>query len=196
MGVKTTDRVKTDRRVQRTRRKVLDAVRATLVEEGAAAVTHQRIAAAAGVARATMYLHWPEPMHLLLDSIAEMPLPEEVPITGDLRADLIAALGVMQDLLETPSVVAVFADLLARAEGDARWAEARHALYLRADRPLRQLLAAARDDGYLSTRTVDTALAQLLGPLLFRRLVHGAAVGDHFVAEVVDTFLASTSRPS
>jgi AcrR family transcriptional regulator len=195
-GVDVSGPVRTDRRVVRTRRKVLDAVRTVLAEEGAAAVTHQRIAAAAGVARATMYLHWPDPTHLLLDAVAEMPLPEVVPSTGDLRGDLLAALGVMRDLLARPPLVAVFAELLARAEEDPRWAQARRALYARADRPLQQLLTRARDEGLLALGDVDPAVAQLLGPLVFRRLVQGGSIPDEFVAEVVDLFLAGAARPS
>lgn len=185
----------TDRRVARTRRKVLDAVRTVLADEGAAAVTHRRIAAVAGVARATMYLHWPDPTHLLLDAVAEMPLPAAVPSSGDLRADLLAAVGVMQDLLAQPPVVAVFAELLARAEGDPRWSEARRAMYLRADQPVQQLLATAHERGLLSVADPQAAVSQLLGPLLFRRLVQGAPVHDRFVAEVVDVFLAGSTRP-
>lgn len=175
---------------------MLDAVRTVLLAEGPAAVTHQRIAALAGVARATMYLHWPEPGQLLLDALTEMPLPQTVAETGNLRDGLIGALGMVRTLLAQPAVVAVFLQLLARAEADPLVDAARRALNTRADTAIRALLARAAREGRLAIDDPEDAIAQLLGPLLFRRLVQARAVDDRFTADVVDAFLAHTAHPN
>jgi AcrR family transcriptional regulator len=179
-----------DPRVLRTRRKVLEAVRAVMLAEGPAAVTHQRIAALAGVARATMYLHWPEPGQLLLDALTETPIPQTVPETGNLRGDLVNALGVVRALLVQPAMVAVFLQLLARAESDPVANAARRELNTRSDTAILSLLATVGRQGRLVIDDPDDAIAQLVGPLIFRRIVQALPIDDHFTTKVVDAFLA------
>jgi AcrR family transcriptional regulator len=180
-----------DPRVLRTRRKVLDVVRSVLASEGPAAVTHQRIANLAGVARATMYLHWPEPGQLLLDALIETPMPQTAPETGNLRDDLIGALGKVRELLAQPGMVAVFLQLLARAESDPVVSAARNELNDRSETTILSLLASATNQGRLAAGKSEDAIAQLVGPLIFRRLVQARPVDDDFTAKVVDAFLAS-----
>src|SRR5436853_514718 len=59
----------------RTPAAILTAARMLLVRDGPAGVTHQRVAAEAGVGRATVYRHWPRPEQLLLDVMAGVDLP-------------------------------------------------------------------------------------------------------------------------
>ena len=153
-------------------------------------MTHQRIATLAGVARATMYLHWPEPGQLLLDALTEMPLPQTAPETGHLRDDLVNALGTLRALLAQPAMVAVLLQLLARAESDLVVHAARSELSTRADTAILGLLTSAESQGRLAIDDPDDAIAQLIGPLIFRRLVQARPIDDRFTAEVVDTFLA------
>src|SRR5437016_7314236 len=56
---------KPDPRVVKSRETILSAARTLLQESGPAAVTHQRVAARAGVGRATVYRHWRTPELLL-----------------------------------------------------------------------------------------------------------------------------------
>ncbi|MGL5824028.1 MAG: TetR/AcrR family transcriptional regulator [Nocardioides sp.] len=182
-----------DARVTRTRAKVLDATRRIMAGDGLDAVTHQRVATEARVARATMYTHWPNRTALLLDAVAEMPLPAAAPSTGDLRTDLLSAVEVMTNLLAQPAFVAVLAELIARAEANTGWSEARSRLSERADRPLASLIDNASNDEELGPINPSTAVALLLGPLLFRRLVQGRPIDDDFVAESINTFLIGQS---
>ena len=57
----------TNPQVQRTHGLMLDAARDLLNENGPAAVTHLRVAEASGVARATVYRHWPDRADILVD---------------------------------------------------------------------------------------------------------------------------------
>ena len=59
--------VSTNPQVQRTHRVMLDAARELFHEQGPAAVTHLRVAETSGVARATVYRHWPDRVGILLD---------------------------------------------------------------------------------------------------------------------------------
>src|SRR5437667_9583381 len=64
-----------DPRTTRSRDAILNAARTLLLCDGPAGVTHQRVAAEAGVGRATVYRHWPQPEQLLLDVMAGVDLP-------------------------------------------------------------------------------------------------------------------------
>jgi AcrR family transcriptional regulator len=184
-----------DPRVLRTRRTVLDAALAILRAEGPEAVTHLRLASETGVARATIYLHWPQRTHLVLDAFAAMPFPQTLPTTGDLRSDLLAALETLRSSLAEKPLVAVLLELLSRAETDPQVAEARRALGTRADAALRTVLTDAVAQGHLTVPDVDTAISRLLGPLVFRRLAQGLPLHDVFLAEVVDAFLREHAQP-
>lgn len=68
-------------------------------------------------------------------------------------------------------------------------AATRRALSVRADAALRTLLSDAAARGQVALPDVETAIARLLGPLVFRRPAQGLPLGDAFLAEVVDAFL-------
>jgi AcrR family transcriptional regulator len=79
----------TDPRVARTRDAVVAAVRDLVQAAGIEAVTHQRVAEVAGVGRASVYRHWPDRTHLLLDALADLPAETgDWSSSGDLAADL------------------------------------------------------------------------------------------------------------
>ena len=103
--------------------------------------------------------------------------------------DLIAALAVVRHLLDQPPLVAAFLELLARAETHSDVADRRHALATRADTALRSLLGEAVAANRLADKDIDTAIATLLGPLFFRRLIHGENVDEAMTEDVVDRFL-------
>ena len=75
------------------REAVLSAVAELILTEGAGAVTALRVSQRAGVARSTIYDHWPTSEALVLDAI-DMVIAPQAPITttADLGADLLSAL--------------------------------------------------------------------------------------------------------
>lgn len=75
----------TDPRIARTRRVVLDATLALLAENGYGAVTIEAVAARSGVAKSTIYRHWPGKLELLDDAFAELKPPFEPRVEGSTR---------------------------------------------------------------------------------------------------------------
>ncbi len=67
IGHVVTDDACRDPRVTRSRTKVLDAATALLVEHGARGVTVDAVAERSGVAKSTLYRHWPSRTALLVD---------------------------------------------------------------------------------------------------------------------------------
>ena len=74
---------------RRSKEAVLDAAGELLGEEGARRVHVDAVARRSGVARTTIYRHWPEPSALLFDAFRYGVEPTPVPDTGSVRDDLV-----------------------------------------------------------------------------------------------------------
>src|SRR6478735_4196406 len=90
-------------RSEEARRKALAAATDLIVEKGVSNLTIEEVAHRSGVAKTTIYRHWPERASLVLDTVrscfGEVPTPD----TGSLRGDLDMYFGgmVMADLSGT-----------------------------------------------------------------------------------------------
>ena len=90
-------------RSEEARRKALAAATELIVERGVANLTMEEVANRSGVAKTTIYRHWPERSALVLDTVracfGDVPTPD----TGSLRGDLDAYFGgmVLADLSGT-----------------------------------------------------------------------------------------------
>jgi AcrR family transcriptional regulator len=68
--------------------RVRDATLALLVERGYAGLRIDDVARASGVAKTTIYRRWPSLALLVLDAVEAALGPRDVPLTGDVEADL------------------------------------------------------------------------------------------------------------
>jgi AcrR family transcriptional regulator len=184
-----------DPRVARTREAVLDAVRTLVQRDGVEAVTHQRVAVEAGIGRATVYRHWPDRTHLLLDALAEPDDPESWTGSGDLVVDLTRELGRLQRILTGSPFVPELAALLGRSEWEPALRELEGQLLAHGTAGLRRSLQQAIDrDELPADLDVDAALARLAGPLFYRRMLAHRPVEDRLVDEVVTSFVGHPTR--
>jgi AcrR family transcriptional regulator len=184
-----------DPRVARTRDAVLEAVRTLVQRDGVEAITHQRVAVEAGIGRATVYRHWPDRTHLLLDALAEPEDPASWTGSGDLVADLTRELGRLQRILTGSPFVPELAALLGRSEWEPALRELEEQLLAHGTAGLRRSLQQAIDrDELPADLDVDGALARLAGPLFYRRMLAHRPVEDRLVDEVVASFVAHHTR--
>ena len=185
------DRV--DARVARTRAAVLDAGARLLFTDGWDAVTHLRVAEESGVGRATVYRHWPTVEDLLSDVLVDCQVPLEAPTpTGDLRADLIAAVAVFVDPLGTSRLPDILVTAMERASADPR-IQAMHESMTRISRqPVWTVAKAAIEQGQLNPAlTEEIVAAHTLGPILYQRLFDGQHITRSDIERTVDTLLAA-----
>ena len=185
-----------DPRRARSRAAALGAAREILAAEGWDAVTYQRVAEQSGLGRVTLYRHWPHPSCLLHDAIAEEATAAHIEPTGDLRADLIGELEVFRFELADRHFAPVLATLIDRAEWDRAFHDLKTSLVRQATTVFRAVLRAGVTAGSLEPETdVDAVVAELVGPLTYRRLVSGEAVSGGFVESLVDDVLAAHAAP-
>jgi AcrR family transcriptional regulator len=184
-----------DPRIERTRAKVLAAARALLVAEGLDAITHLRVAEAAGVGRRTTYRHWPTTTALLHDVLDAAAYPVGAR-TGDLRTDLVAHLEALRAALVDGPLRYVMLALNERAVVRPELRALRDELTEAGCARVRALVAEAVSDGRLvAALDLDAAAAALEGPIVYRALVRAERVPPSAVTPVVDAFLATATPP-
>ena len=180
-----------DPRVVHTRKVVLAAAMHLLRSEGHEAVTHVRIAECTGIARTTIYRHWPERRDLIADAIESHRPDWKFESTGDVRTDLLRHLERVVTRLNAGPLPPFFAALIERAEHDDEFAALHCRLADRRARPVVLALEAAIARGELpGDLDVSAAVAAIDGPVFYRRLISREPLDDDFIAGVVDGFLA------
>ena len=182
--------------MSRTRAAVLDAGARILFTDGWNQVTHVRLAERSGVARATIYRHWPTVEDLLVDVILSYPSPNPVgKLTGDTRTDLVSEIGNFARNLQRSRLHEIIVTAMERASTGSRQMQDMHSAITRISRgPVWAVVSAAIEAGELDPRlSEETAAAHALGPLLYLRLFNGDRVGRRQVESTVDAFLAAFS---
>lgn len=145
---------------------VLTAALALLLDEGAAALTPQRLHLATGVSRSTVYRHWPTP-HAVLEALIDVaPAPASAP-TGDLSSDLHAAVDELCNRLRDKPVGAFLQALVSAVAADPDAADLRHRYVEDLQAPFHEALRAG---GALRADRED-AVALVVSPLLLDALL-------------------------
>ncbi|MGH1493053.1 MAG: TetR/AcrR family transcriptional regulator [Acidimicrobiales bacterium] len=176
------------------RQVVLDAAVELLIEHGAGEVTASRVGKETGVARTTIYRHWPDQPSLLLDAVGTLVAPHApTTITDDLEADLIMVLSNLRTRMVKRAFRQVFAALLGYANQDRTFVAAQQRFANGVLQQIHDVLTAAVDRNELPpTLAVDEACAALAGPLFHQHIMLRARISDDLITSTVRRFLNST----
>lgn len=175
------------------RQAVLRAADDLLAEKGFGGVTIEGIAAAAGVAKQTVYRWWSSKIDVLLDAFLEDAAQELTPTDhGDLGLDLREHLRQLAHFLTAADAGAVFKALIGHAQHDPEFAATLRAHYLDEQRRRDRLpLERAIERGELPADLDTTAAVdQLVGPIYHRLLVTGDPATGAFIDGIVSGFLS------
>ena len=190
-----------DRRVERSRRAILDATRELLAEGDVGALTIEAVAARSRVAKTTIYRHWRDKWELALDAVMVDMLPgfDEPVDIGDTRSELLTFVN---------SVVAIWAAipfgpamqaLVSQIATDPALARVyrEQVVQPRMDQ-LTPVIARGIARGDLRADTEVRLVHELLvGPILYRLLLSGAPLDHTLGPRLVDAILAGfTPRAS
>src|SRR5215469_10245449 len=114
MGVEL--RPDVDARVRHSKEVVVATTYQVLSEEGLAGVTVDAVARRSGVAKTTIYRHWPSREALLLDACARMGPHFDIPDAGSLSSDLRALAQRVVEQLLSGSYAVILLSLMDAAE--------------------------------------------------------------------------------
>jgi AcrR family transcriptional regulator len=185
-----------DERVLRSKKAVLATTYKLLSEEGLGGVSVDEVSKRSGVAKTTIYRHWPSRSALLLDACAKMASKPEPPETGSLRRDLEVLAAFVAGRLPTAPWTSVLPSIIDAAERDPELAAVQARIHSEMRNVFRLVIERAQQKGE-SSRSLDSAelIAAILGPLFYRRWFSREPLTPHFVKNVVARALA-TSQPS
>ncbi len=173
-------------------RSILDATVRLLALEGDAGVTTDRIAAEAGVSKATIYRRWRTKDDIVVAAVEAMADQVPTPDTGTLRGDLTALAHALVDVFAAPLARGLIAALVGRIAHDPALASALRDGFLAARRTVAlRVLERARDRGELRAGVdLGVAVDLLAAPFYYRILVTGGAIDRAWADHVVDAVVA------
>lgn len=181
-----------DARVQRSRQAVLATSSELLYESGVGGFSVDEVARRSGVAKTTIYRHWPSREALVLDACSTIAADHDVPDTGSLEADLRAILTNIAVLLQTANWASVLPSIVDLAEREPEFADVHRRIQHGHAAPLREVLQRGIRSGALPAQIDIAAIsAALLGPLFYRRWFSREPIDDGFVEKIISGALAA-----
>ena len=188
-GVPVSDEI--DPRIERSRHHVLIATVDLLREVGYSRLTIEAVAARSGVAKSTIYRHWPGKVELVTDAFTTLQRRDAEPPPGPVRDRVAAVLTGMVESLTAPAHLAcVMPALIDAAEHSPEMAMLSGRLAEESAVPLRKVLDDAVETGELPPDTDTGLLADsLVGPIVLCRLFHRRPVTADEVPTLVEQTL-------
>ncbi len=177
-----------DARIVRTRADIARTAFNVLVEEGAEALTHARVAERAGYSKTTLYKHWPARSDLAATALEALRDFKHHQPTGDIRADLVGELTTFRQ-----GMLDLRLDLVLSAM--AQWAtldimqRVRTEINAEGQRPIRVILEQEFDGAEL-----EAAISMLSGVVACPSLMFGTVPGDDVIEAAVDMVLRGPRR--
>lgn len=188
------EKKKLDARIVRSRATVLEAAEHLLFEEGWDALTHVRVAEKSGIARATIYRHWPTVEDLLADVIMGHPAPNPPgPRCGDTRVDLAYELAALVEHLQRHKLDEIILTAMERASaGQPRMKEVHRAISRITRKPIWSVISAGIKAGELDAKLSEvTAAAHTIGPILYLRLLAGRRITHGDIEAIIEAFFSA-----
>jgi AcrR family transcriptional regulator len=178
-------------------RKILDATRDLLSEEGFTNLRLEHVAARAGVGKATIYRRWGSKEALAQELLAELAGPHiAVAETGDTREELLAAiLNPMRAVTETPFGPVIRA-LLSQIAVNPTIGDPFRATVVQARRDeIARVVARGIARGDLRPDADPEIATELLAGPVYFRLMFGGELTTAFANRVVDNVLRGYAAP-
>ena len=178
-------------RSERADQAIIEAALSLFAESGPEGLCIERVAARAGVGKATIYRRWPGKEDLLLDAIAALKAPLPEPGGHSVRDDLVALLDAMCQETADPRRAREFALLL--GEG-AKYPRLMARYVETVVEPRREVVRGVLRRGVASGElrpdlAVEAALFRLIGAVLGRGRYEQQAIPPGYPEQVVDELL-------
>jgi len=186
------ERTRSEAQVIRSKEAALKATFALLMEHGLSGVSVDEVAKRSGIAKTTIYRHWPSRTELMLDACSKLGAKFDVPDTGSVKGDVMAIAMGISARLRSKNYSSVLPSVIDAAERDGRIAALHGKIHSQTLAPLYVVLERARGRGELRENwsTADI-VASVVGPLFYRRWFSREPLDDRFVKSVVKRALGT-----
>ena len=173
-------------------RAIIDAALCVFAESGVEGLCIEKVAAKAGVGKATIYRRWPGKEDLLLDALAALKTPLPEPRGDSVREDLLALIQAMSSDYADPRRAREFALLLGEGAKFPRLMAKYTETVMEPRREvIRSVLRRGAGSGELRPDVdVEVALFMLTGAVIARGKHQSEAIPADYAQRVVDELLA------
>jgi AcrR family transcriptional regulator len=176
-----------DARVRRSKEAVMAATYELLQETGLGGLTVDAVAERSGVAKTTIYRHWPTRSALVIEACSKLGTRREPPDTGNLAGDLGVLAADLAHRLRTARWASVLPSIVDAAERDAELARMHARLHAELISAFRAVVERAHKRGELPRgRQPADVVAAVIGPLIYRRWFSREPLDERFVKSVVE----------
>ena len=174
-----------DDRVEKSKKAVLAATHELLSKHGLGGVTVDEVSRRSGVAKTTIYRHWPSRESLLLDACSQLSSRPPVPDTGKLRTDLEALAWGAAVRLHHPWAT-VMPSIIDAAERNKELAGLQSQIHAQMRGAFVAVIERAQERGELAhSHDARELVASVLGPILYRRFFSREPLNENFARRVV-----------
>lgn len=180
-----TKRREADERVERSKKLVLASTYDLLTEVGLGGVSVDEVARRSGVAKTTIYRHWPSRTSLLLDACRQLSSKPQAPDTGSLKRDLEILASAIVKVLHSPQST-VLPSIIDAGERDKALAQLQSSELCEVQSVFRLVIERGKQRGELPGReNAQELVAAILGPLFYRRWFSRENVDEALAKRVV-----------
>lgn len=178
-------------RAERVRQQVLDATVALVAEVGVERTSIDEVASRSGVAKSTIYRHFPSKQVLVIEAVHTCMSIPTVTDTGSLRDDLISCFSGMTRATYEGKLGSMQLSLMDAAQRDPELGRLLRAQTDQKRRFATAVLERAVAAGDLSADVdIELTVTLLSGPLVYTKLIRLQPVTNELIVSVVDTVLA------
>lgn len=168
------------------RQKALDAAQAVLGESGVDGFTVEEVAKRSGVAKTTIYRHFPSGNQLMLAALDCMVQTFPTPNTGSLRGDLEAFMRHVLPVVSDPAISQAMLGVIAAAATDPEMAEIHQAMMAERMGPIVTIIDLAKGRGELPQDVdSDLILDFIEGPFFMRKMIRRQPLDEATLRQMV-----------
>jgi AcrR family transcriptional regulator len=181
-------------RSEEARRKVLAAAIDVIADKGVGDLTIEEVALRSGVAKTTIYRHWPERASLIIDTVRSSFEHVSTPDTGSLRGDLDAFFGGMVRADLSGKVGQLMPCLIDAAGRDTEIEGLLDRIALERQQPILVIVERAQARGELpADLDARVVVGTIVGPIVFRKLVWRQPLDAAYLTGCLDVAIAGLS---
>jgi AcrR family transcriptional regulator len=160
-------------------------------ERGVSNLNIEEVAARSGVAKTTIYRHWPERASLIVDTMRSSFEHVGTPDTGSLRGDLAAFFGGLIRADLSGRVGRIIPCLIDAASRDPEIELLMDRISEERQRPIRAIVDRAQARGELPPDLdPDVVVGTIVGPIVFRKVIWRQPVDPEYLDGCLDVVVA------
>jgi len=174
-------------RSEEARRKALTAAGDLIIERGVGALSIEEVAARSGVAKTTIYRHWPERASLIIDTVRSTFEHVGTPDTGSLRGDFEAYFSGMVRADLSGRIGQLMPCIIDAAARDPEISTLLERLKDEREAPVRTIVERAQARGELpADLDLRIVIGTIVGPIVFRKIVQRLPIDEDYVHDCLD----------